>query len=718
MSLITIAQWAGYGLAAAGGLAFGYFQNRRPMVFQDRRSVTLFAAIWLGVLLLEFYALGPASFIMMNNDGSLGAPFYTYLVNQNLGGQFTHTYGGGHDVDAMLGFGNQYFSLERILFSLLPTWLAVLATKFLVALTGFIGAYKLCRATGPSGRTVSAGLAAIFTVTFSYSINATTWNTLGYSVLPWVIYLAFVRDRRRHYLLGLVVLGIMAATTEPLHTFLAIAGTMAGGAVLLGRVHIRTLFLPPIIVSVLIAANWHEIFYAMSKVAPLSIRGNINFGDYTFLEAVWRAIISFPTQSMGAPVIIVSILALAYRRDPFVWNAIGAMMSLIICYAALAWLPWELIGLRVVKGLSFNYLYFSVGALMLPITARAIQVLSMRRGANLGPVTANRALSTALVFAIAGAQLVSFKVLNITNYAYYGGQSQYSTIENLADPDWSRPEPFRVVTLRHQRPVPEVVAAFYGLDTYDSALSLTAESYSIYWRDGILKGKGSENFFGRLTMERRYFEGDMYDIDNQANLALLRAANVAFIISPVPLKGDVRLVSGPDKPPARPEDGLMTFAGDRLSRIIRYGKVYVYALAEPLPRAFAARAIQHSGAETTEADILKLISNLAETRTVVVQGEAKILSRAGNLNTMRVRKISKTVNGYDTMINAPKGGVLVLNNPHLPFWVARDDRGTPLEVFPVNMVHMAVAVPPGAKSVSFRYERPTLRGKVLALFDQ
>ena len=359
MSLFAIAQWTGFGLAAVSGIAVGYIQNRRPVVFQDRRSVTLFTAVWIAALLFEFYALGPASFIMMNNDGSLGATFYTYIVDQNLGGQFAHEYGGGHDIDAALGFGNQYFSLERILFSLLPTWLAVFATKFLVALTGFVGAYRLCRATGPSGRTVSSGLAALFTVTIYYNINATTWNTLGYSVLPWVIYLAFVRESRRHYLLGLVLLGIMAATTEPLHTFLAIAGTVVGGAVLLACVRVRTIILPSVIMGIFIAANWHEIFYALSQIAPMSIRGNISFGDSTFLEAVQRSITSFPIQSRGVPVIIISILALAYRRDPFVWNTIGAMISLMVFYLALAWLPWELVGLKVVKGLSIHLLYFA-----------------------------------------------------------------------------------------------------------------------------------------------------------------------------------------------------------------------------------------------------------------------------------------------------------------------------------------------------------------------
>ncbi len=193
-------------------------------------------------------------------------------------------------------------------------------------------------------------------------------------------------------------------------------------------------------------------------------------------------------------------------------------------------------------------------------------------------------------------------------------------------------------------------------------------------------------------------------------------ANVAFIISPVPIKGDLRLVSAPDKPPARPKDGFMAFAADRFARIFRYGKVYVYALPDSLPRAFAAGAIHRVGAGVKDAVFLKTISTLALARTAVVRGLPEIFSNAGNLKTMRVRDFSKTVNGYDVVIDAPDGGVLVLNVPPMPFWTAATAAGKPLKVSPVNMVQMAVTIPAGTKSVSFRYQRPTVRSVLKEVF--
>ena len=95
MSLIALATWTGFGLAAASAIAVSYALNRCPVVFADRRAVMRFAAIWLGALLFEFYALGPASYIAMNNDGNLGVTFYKFLVDRHPGGQFAHGFGGG-----------------------------------------------------------------------------------------------------------------------------------------------------------------------------------------------------------------------------------------------------------------------------------------------------------------------------------------------------------------------------------------------------------------------------------------------------------------------------------------------------------------------------------------------------------------------------------------------------------------------------------------------
>ena len=713
MSMIAIANWAALGIAGTGGLVLWYGQAHKPVVLKSRQAVTAFGTAWIAVFLFEFYVLGSASFISMNIDGNVGTTFFTFLTQRHLGGQMAHAYGGGHDIDTVLGFGTQYFSLERILFGFLPPWLANLALKVAVAVVGFVGAYRLCRATTPSRRTVAAALAALFTVAVPYNINATTWNGLGYAVLPWVIYLGVFRENRRHYFIGLLFLGFMASTTEPLHTFLSIAATALAGMVLLGETKIRTILLPLSIIGILMLINWHEVFYALKQIAPLTLRGRVNFGDVSFYEACLRALEHFPKLQIITAFMGLSILALAIKRDPFFWNALAANGVLLGCYTALVWLPWEQIGLGVIKGLSPHYLYFAKAALAIPIGARAVMALSQKND-GISERTAAKAWPIAFVFAFAAATMLYFKSGNLANYAYYGGQSQYSTFDNLADPVWLGNDSIRVVTLRHQQPEPELAAAFYGMDTYDGTLNLTPAAYSIYWRDGILKGQGSEGFFGRLTVSRQFFNGSEYSIDRQADLALLRAANVGFIISPYPLAGGLRLVSGPETPPVRPADGLGLFARDRLSRIFHAGKVYVYALDAPLPRAFAARGVHRVETGMTDSGFLSTIARLSSNRIAIVRGTRGPAPGPVGFKTMRVSSVVKTRDGYDVAVKAPDGGMLVLNAPPMPFWKASNMRGENLEITPVNMVHMAVSVPAGTKTVSFRYQRPTLKGQLFS----
>ena len=72
--------------------------------------------------------------------------------------------------------------------------------------------------------------------------------------------------------------------------------------------------------------------------------------------------------------------------------------------------------------------------------------------------------------------------------------------------------------------------------------------------------------------------------------------------------------------------------------------------------------------------------------------------------------------GYNISVEAPEGGTLILNNYYVKFWEARAG-SEPLEIFPANAVHMAVAVAVGATEIQVRYKRPLLREKILSLLD-
>ena len=101
----------GIGIAAFF-ISFVYL-TRRPFQVQN---VVFFFAAWSALVLFEYYFLGPYSYIHMNDEGDHFVPYYLYLINHHLGGQFGHAIGGGHDVFNAFSPGFQLFSPEIFFF--------------------------------------------------------------------------------------------------------------------------------------------------------------------------------------------------------------------------------------------------------------------------------------------------------------------------------------------------------------------------------------------------------------------------------------------------------------------------------------------------------------------------------------------------------------------------------------------------------------------------
>ena len=62
------------------------------------RNVVPFFLLWAAVFLFEYYFLGENSYIHMDDEGDHIIPYYMYLLNGHLGGQFGHALGGGNDI--------------------------------------------------------------------------------------------------------------------------------------------------------------------------------------------------------------------------------------------------------------------------------------------------------------------------------------------------------------------------------------------------------------------------------------------------------------------------------------------------------------------------------------------------------------------------------------------------------------------------------------------
>ena len=163
---------------------------------------------------------------------------------------------------------------------------------------------------------------------------------------------------------------------------------------------------------------------------------------------------------------------------------------------------------------------------------------------------------------------------------------------------------------------------------------------------------------------------------------LAHLLGLRFIATGVPVEQiDKTIAPGSWQPIARTTDG------------------YIYENSDALPRVlFATRAQQASFAlmETTGA-----WPAFDPRRTVLLETVPAGFSGEKRPGTARILDYRNTRIVIET--DSPDGGLLVLNDPYMPWWFARVD-GQETPVLQANVLFRAVQVPAGRRRVEFRFQ--------------
>ncbi|EME67947.1 hypothetical protein H261_20954 [Paramagnetospirillum caucaseum] len=701
-------------IACISVFAFIYVTKCRE-IRVTRRQAALVGVAWVAIVLFEYYFLGRDSFIYWDDEGEYFVPIANYLNQFHLGGQYMHGLAGGIDRFAGAASGGQIVDLYLLLDALFPTWMAIVLNKTLAMALGFSGAYLLSRRAFGAERFAALGLAALFTMTDAQFIDRTTWTGAGFAVFPMVLYLsAFPIDGRR-LALRMAALGAIAASMPPTHALPTLCVTVLTGAVLIGRGSLRTIVLPIAVMVACSLLNWHEPIWALKQLAPFATRTSSAVAP---LPAFWEFTIStfmvVFREGIGSVFIMAGMAVLVWLRRS---EGIRAFCALLLCGAiviAATFFPWHWFSLEAVRRITLSQIFFVHGLVLLMAASRAVTALegveAVRHRAWL------RRVPVALLVATALGAMAEKKTTHFREFLQQGGQAQFQGFENLRSHDWLAPSLTRVATLRLRQPEPNIPSGFYGLDAIDGSMNVVPMMFSTFLARGINVQKAAAPGFSYLGFDYEYFWccGQQYAIERQFDLDMLRIANVGFVISPVPIQGSVQKVSGP----AQDQDQILrTFADkvgylkDRVARIFDPGLVYVYALKPPLPRVYAASQVQFVPADLDTDSFLDVVRvNALQRRIVVPEGVARpdIVARP----SLVVRSVTAVLDGYEALIEAPEGGIVVANVSPLPFWSAEVD-GVTRAVFPANMIHSAVEVPPGARRIVFRYHRTTLAEALL-----
>ena len=698
----------------AAGIAVLLFHKKL-----DVKNVYTFFGIWLLVSLFEYYFLGENSYIHMDEEGDHFVPFYLYLLNDHLGGQFGHNISGGADIYTSISPSVQLVTPELIWLGLFPIWIAILIHKGIIVAVGFLGSYYLCRSATKADVFICCAVAALFTVS-THNLTIATYSVgAGLSFLPLLIYALIVRSQDNHYwILTLPVCIVAAIYLDPTHNAEPVFAGLGLAAILFHRINARVV-LSILAFAVLFVINWAEPLYAMLQMSPFTVRGSAYAQEISLIDSVVTAGQSTWTYLLHNRIFIVPAVALGilfWAKDATRIPTLRVFLVAVFLYPFLLLFPFDQIGLGAVTNLSHHYVLLAITGLMLvPLANAAMIVQTKSQGWRY--CGGNPNLGGVLVLAVAIGCLGYFKAYNFGSLLYHGGQSQYHSVDTAMSEEWRPKEPFRVLTLRVRDlgTEPGLAHGIFGLEPFDAFQMLPSAKRSSLIANGIRVNSSGENDDDpRIFVDwSRWKNGAYHGIGEQISLDMLRLSNVGFILSPIPFADDsvLELVAGPKRPPITQFERWnrkTDYLKNRIERLFDFTDLYIYKLPAFYPQIFVPTQVIEIAENLTDVQEIAAVKAGAQNDNYVISVNPSIRKQLTEQNPLlKIKKLERVRNGYKVEVVAPAGGLIALNHIYLPFWTATAD-GMPLKVVPVNFSQMAISIPPGTQHVLFTYRRPSV----------
>ena len=214
--------------ASIFSLIITYIIYKKYNYFNDsKKFFNYFIFFWFFVFLAQFILLGPSSPIHFYDNADIGLSRILYEKNHHLGGRYLHSVLGGQDFYSVQHFGGQFFSLEKVIFSTFPIWLAILIHKFLLLFFGFFGTYQLFRKVFKFEKLESLFAGSFYSIFNPYAVFSTIHHGLGYSLIPLSIFIFLYQTENKFYFLKIFSISVLISiSTLPLHSFLAAIGAL------------------------------------------------------------------------------------------------------------------------------------------------------------------------------------------------------------------------------------------------------------------------------------------------------------------------------------------------------------------------------------------------------------------------------------------------------------------------------------------------------------
>ena len=695
-------------------LLYLFLGNKRYVVAWSRLQFIFYNVLWVLFVLLENFVLGPAS-VGPFGDGSTLLTGYAEYLARIPDKTLLHEFVGGLDRYAMSPWGSQLFSLQLVLVSILPLWLAILAVKTFALAMGMIGVQLVLRRIVGNDQKTAFAIAAFFVVSTDWITTLSFLYGITAAGVPLLLYLLTRRFAKHDLVVSIAVMALYAAGTDLTSTFPILCFTIFLFVLLFPPESWRLFSLKAATLVSLVVLNSIEHLYGVMAYLPYSNRQAVT----TSFESIRALFFNFEKIFGGGystlvPLMFVGFVFLSMANVRLLRVVFLLAVSLFLGYFVdryKAAIP--ILDIAVVQSYHFDRLFYSI-LYLLPLFAgySAAQLIKSRRFVGVARMArVPFALFMALALSVGGAT----KLYTAAHMVEHGGLKTFTSIPNLRDHPWYSGE--RIVSYPWR--IEKSTLVSYGFNTAEGYVIFVPRSLGRFWAEGILGNR--EIYPGAMGIPIQVLDYrccDSYDVDKIVSVPLLRMINVGFLASMVPFHGGrLELVSQPERhineTPYRDLSRYSKLAV-RFAELIQPSPAYIYRIPAPLPLFYGARAFGPlaTGEDTLNQLIAMAPAILAGT-VLIPEGDTNRLSGAST--DLDVIGFRKTADGYVVEVEAPHGGVLVANFPWLPWWEAETEDAR-LEVVPVNFVHMGIVVPAGAREIVFAYRRPTLLKSLASYF--
>lgn len=599
------------GIVAASGamILAGTMEVLRPGRAERLldRPVVLAGALAL-LWTLPFWIGGPNSLVPGGDEAAAGVT--GYLLRDRFAGYAGGVFGGS-EITLLQGNGvSSFLSLERMLFHYLPLWLAILILKLLATALAFIGGYRLALAA-KAGRRVSTICGLWAAVPGFFFMTSITWG-LSVIGMPLAVYVVVGRLQlpRRAYWGGVLALVLLWPLSHlPTQTLPALVTALFGGAALLGFGRLVRLLGAVTLLSVVLVGNWSGFLLGLSKIS--AEMGRVISKDQDAVAGKFLYVFGKldHVRPLLPPVFI--IMALCGRRR-FILHA--TVYAAVIGMAfILQFFPWEAVWLEFLNGFNFQYIVIALVPLSIISLAEALTLLEARFPGHLA--------SAAQVLAAGGVIALGLQLFIPSAVSMVGvhGQKGLFAIPNLVDRPWHDDNCSRAVAFPNEL-TPSVIAT-YGIPTFDGYANTLPGRQRAYWDLGISRQLDTTaSFHGAVSiMEFPALAVKSHDVTAVADLNLLEAASVSWIISRFPLdtKG-LEWVSGPAALEQKPA-GLMDRVVGRLTSVATPDPAYVYRLPGSVPLVYLAQGMRVSSSSFQDPAFYKDLAAHVRARTATLE---------------------------------------------------------------------------------------------------